>query len=91
MVLYYLHMRTPQAQIKINLPLRFKEFVESKASQFGMPLAAYIKHVLLKEIEDMQYPTYEASEKVIKETKKALREKNRAIEVKDVHKFFKDL
>ncbi|KKR33027.1 MAG: hypothetical protein UT63_C0025G0004 [Candidatus Gottesmanbacteria bacterium GW2011_GWC2_39_8] len=80
MVLYYLHMRTPQAQIKINLPLRFKEFVESKASQFGMPLAAY-----------MQYPTYEASEKVIKETKKALREKNRAIEVKDVHKFFKDL
>jgi len=84
-------MITQQSQIKLNLPLSLKEFLESKASKFGIPLAAYIRHLILKDIEDMDYPTYIASDKTIRGYKKALKEKDKAIEVKDVDKFFENL
>ncbi len=67
-------MNTPQAQIKVNLPLTMKEYLESKASKFGLPLAGYIKHLILKDIEDMDYPTYTASDATEKSYKKAIEE-----------------
>lgn len=84
-------MITQQAQIKLNLPLALKDFLESKASKFGMPLAVYVKHLILKEVEDMEYPVFEASERTIKKAKEALKNKDKSIVVKDVHKFFKNL
>lgn len=35
-----------------------KDFFESKASKFGMPLAGYIKYLILKDIKNLDYPTY---------------------------------
>lgn len=86
-------MITQQAQIKVNLPIQLKEFLESKANKFGMPLAGYIKHLILKEVSDMEYPEYEPSNRTIKAYKKALREKKegKLIEVTDLDKFFKEL
>lgn len=84
-------MITQQAQIKINLPVVLKEFVESKASRFGMPIAAYIKHLILKDVEDMEYPSFELSEKAEKALQKALKEKDKAVEIKDVDEYFKNL
>ena len=84
-------MITQQSQIKLNLPLSLKEYLESKASKFGIPLAAYIRHLILKDIEDMDYPTYAASDKTIRAYKKALKEKYKAVEVKDIDKFFENL
>lgn len=84
-------MITQQAQIKLNLPLALKDFLESKASKFGMPLAGYIKHLILKDVADMEYPTFEASERTIRKAKEALKNKNKSILVKDVHEFFKNL
>ena len=84
-------MITQQTQIKLNLPLSLKEYLESKASKFGIPLSSYIRHLILKDIEDMDYPTYVASDKTIRAYKKALREKDKAIEVKDIDKFFENL
>lgn len=84
-------MITQQSQIKLNLPLSLKEYLESKASKFGIPLAAYIRHLILKDIEDMDYPTYVASDKTRRAYKKALKEKDKAIEVKDVDRFFENL
>lgn len=84
-------MITQQAQIKLNLPLALKEFLESKANKFGMPLAGYIKHLMLKDVENMEYPTFEASDRTIKAYKKALKEQDKAIEVTDIDAFFKNL
>lgn len=86
-------MITQQAQIKLNLPLALKEFLESKASRFGMPLAGYIKHLMLKDVEDM-YPTFELSEKSERALKRALKEKDKAITInnkEELDKFFKNL
>ena len=86
-------MNTSQAQIKVNIPINMKEYLESKASKFGMPLAGYIKHLILKDIEDMDYPTYQASEETEEAYKKAIKEheSGETIKVNDVDTFFKKL
>ncbi len=87
-------MITQQAQIKINLPLALKDFLESKANKFGMPLAGYIKHLMLKDVEEMDYPTFELSDKSERALRKALKEKDKAIAIankEELNKFFKNL
>ena len=54
-------------------------------------MAAYIRHLILKDIEDMDYPTYIASDKTVKEYRKALINKDKAIEVRDIDEFFDNL
>jgi predicted DNA-binding protein len=85
-------MITQQAQIKVNLPLQLKEYLESKASKFGMPLAGYIKHLILKEVADMDYPVFEASDKTVKAYRKALKERSKAVKIKgDIDEFLENL
>ena len=84
-------MITQQAQIKLNLPLALKEYLESKASRFGMPLAGYIKHLILKDVESMDYPVFEASDRTIKKAKEAIKNRDKSILVEDVDKFFNNL
>ena len=86
-------MNTSQAQIKVNIPVTMKDYLESKASKFGMPVAGYIKHLILKDIEDMDYPTYQASDETEKAYKNALEEDEtgKTVKVKDVDKFFEEL
>ena len=85
-------MITQQAQIKVNLPIQLKEYLESKANRFGMPLAGYIKHLILKEVSDMNYPEFEASDRTIKAYKEALRKKSKAVKVKgDIGDFLENL
>ncbi|MDD5147408.1 MAG: hypothetical protein PHV63_02570 [Candidatus Daviesbacteria bacterium] len=87
-------MITQQAQIKINLPLALKEFLESKANKFGIPLAGYIKHLMLKDVENMEYPVFEASDKTIKAYKKAMRQKDKAVtfsNIGELDKYLKNL
>lgn len=87
-------MVTQQAQIKITLPLALKEFLESKASKFGLPIASYVRHLIVKEVEEMDYPVFEASDSTIKAFKKAMKEKDKAITInskEELAEFFKNL
>ena len=86
-------MITQQTQIKINLPVALKEFVQSKAQRFGMPLATYIKHLILKEVEEMEYPVFPASKRTELAYKQALKDQKegKLIKVDDIVKFFKEL
>lgn len=84
-------MITQQAQIKVNLPIALKEFLESKANKFGIPLSGYIKHLILEDVADMDYPVYKVSKRTEKRARKAIRDKNKSIVVKDIDKFFKNL
>lgn len=86
-------MHTIQAQIKINLPLTMKDYLESKASKFGVPIAGYIRHLILKDIENMDYPTYQASVQTEKAYEKAMEEdaKGKTIKVKDIDTFLDEL
>lgn len=84
------YMNTPQAQIKVNLSLNMKDFLESKAKKFGIPIAGYIKHLILKDIENIDYPVYQASESTEKAYAKAVKEYNsrETLQVDDIDTFF---
>lgn len=82
-------MITQQTQIKLNIPLSLKEFLESKASKFGVPLAVYIKHLIINDVADMDYPTFHMSERSEKRLKEAMEQKDKAVGVDDVHEYFK--
>lgn len=84
-------MVTTQSQIKINLSLTLKEYLESKASKFDMPIAGYVKHLILKDVSDMEYPTFRISEASAEKARRALANRKNAIKVKDVTEYFKKL
>lgn len=86
-------MITQQAQIKINLPLALKQYVESKALMFGVPLASYIRLLILKDVSNTEYPSYTVSTKTENAYKLALKQKKeeKLIRVKDLKAFFDSL
>jgi len=70
-----------------------KDYIESKAHKFGMTIASYVKHLILKDIEGMEYPAYNASEQTEKAYKKSLEEHKagKSNKVKNIDKFFDEL
>lgn len=75
-------------QLKINLTSELQELLESKASKFGIPLTQYVKHVLIKDVEDVDYPIFKVSDETERAAKKALQELDSAVNAKS---FFKQL
>lgn len=80
-------MNTP-IQLKINLTPELQDLLQSKASKFGVPLTQYVKHVLMKDVEDEDYPIYRASEATEKAAQQALDDLDSAVSSSD---FFKSL
>ncbi len=76
------------AQLKINLPEQLQGLLQAKASRFGVPLTQYVKHLIMKDVEDAKYPVFKASEATEKATNQALRDLNKAVDAKD---FFRQL
>lgn len=89
-------MITPQSQIKLNLPINLKEFLEAKAKRYGIPMSDYLKHLILKDVEGEEYPTFEPSEETIKAAKRATKDLKAGKSVvinnqKELKDFFKNL
>ena len=76
------------AQLKINLPQPLQSLLESKASKFGVPLTQYVKHLLMKDVENDTYPVFKASEETEKAAKQALANLDSAVDASD---FFRKL
>ena len=75
-------------QLKVNLTPELQELLQSKASKFGVPLTQYVKHVLMKDVEDEDYPIYRASEATEKAAQQALDDLDNAV---SSSAFFKSL
>lgn len=70
-------------QLKINLPEELQNLLQSKASKFGLPLTQYVKHVLIKDVENEEYPVFKASVDTESAAKQALKQLNKAVEAKE--------
>lgn len=84
-------MITQQTQIKLNLPRQLKDYITSRASRFGMPVASYVRYLIIKDVEDMEYSVYKASDRVEKLAEEAMKKKDKSVAVKDIDKFFDSL
>lgn len=75
-------------QLKINLSEQLQDLLASKASKYGVPLTQYVKHVLMKDVEDQEYPIFKASEATEQAAREALAQLDKAVDSKS---FFKKL
>jgi predicted DNA-binding protein len=82
-------MITQQAQIKLNLPLQLKTHIENKANKLGVPLASYIKHLIINDVVDMVYPTFKMSDRSESKLKEAMEQIDQAVDIDNVHEYFK--
>ena len=73
-------------QLKINLSEELQELLVSKASKFGVPLTQYVKHALMKDVEDQDYPVFKASEATEKEAEDALEKLDKSVTAKSFYK-----
>jgi len=78
-----------QAQIKVNLPIQLKEYLQSQAGKFGMPLAGYIKYLILKDVAQADYPIFYASKKTEDAYEQARKEEaqGKLIKIDDINVF----
>lgn len=83
-----MNTQSSQIQLKISLSEQLNDLLESKAARLGVPVTQLVKHLILKEVENEEYPTFAASEQLERNTKKALEEYNKAV---DSAIFFKNL
>ena len=66
-------MSTQQVQIKLTIPQELKEFLDTKAMRLGLPVASYVRHLIIRDVEDMEYPVYKMSkrlEKIVRQAEK---------------------
>ncbi len=84
-------IQTSQVQLKLSLSEQLNDLLESKAARFGVPVTQFVKHLILKEVEDEEYPTFKASKRVEKASKKALEEYDKLPLYTNVQDFFKSL
>ncbi len=84
-------MITQQSQIKVNLPVALKDYLESKARKFDLPIASYVKHLILKDVSDLDFPTFRISQSSEEKARKALADRKNSIKVGNVTEYFKTL
>lgn len=62
------------SQIKVTVPKRMREFLDTKASNLGLATSVYIKHLIIKDIEDLDFPEYQASDITEQSIEEAIKE-----------------
>lgn len=81
-------MSTTQIQLKISLSEQLSELLASKAARIGLPVTQLVKHLIIKEVEDLEYPMFQMSQGTEKRAQEAMEQIDDAVDASD---FFKHL
>ena len=86
-------MNTTQVQIKISLSKRLNDLITTKAMQFGVPVTQFVKYLIVKDIENDEYPTFQMSQRTEQKIQEAMDDYHagKATKVDNVSEFFKNL
>ena len=77
-------MATDVTQIKVTIPNALLEYLASKAGKFGLTLSAYVKHLIVNDVKDMDLPIYKMSDATEKRGLEAI-EEYRAGKTKEIN------
>ncbi len=81
-------MNTTQIQLKISLSQQLNQLLASKAARVGVPVTQLVKHLIIKEVEDVEYPTFHMSQSSENRTREAMQQIDKAVNASD---FFRQL
>ena len=65
-------MNSQQVQLKISLSDQLNGLLQSKAARLGIPVTQFVKHLIIKEVQTEEYPTFRMSKRTEKRARKAL-------------------
>lgn len=82
-------MSTTQVQLKISLSPELNNLLAAKAARFGIPVTQMVKHLIIRDVDDVDYPTYQMSKRSEKKTKEAMRQVGKAVDAIDFLKKIK--
>jgi len=84
-------MNTGQMQIRVSVSQQLGDLLRSKADRLGVPLTQLVKHLIIKEVEDEEFPVFQASEETEMAATKALEELSKLKSVTNIHEYLKQL
>lgn len=86
-------MNTSQIQLKVSLSQQLNDLLISKAARFGVPVTQFVKYLILKEVEEETYPTFQMSDQTEQNLKKAMEDysNGKAIKVNNVSEYLDNL
>jgi len=82
---------TGQIQIRVSISQQLGDLLKTKAERLGVPITQLVKHLIIDEVKDEQYPVFNASSVTEKAAMEAMDHITEAIEIDNVNDFFKNL
>lgn len=49
-------MQTQTTQIRVTLPVKMQGYLQTKADAFGLSLSAYVRSLILNDVQDIVHP-----------------------------------
>jgi antitoxin component of RelBE/YafQ-DinJ toxin-antitoxin module len=59
-------------QVKVTLPLNLFDYLQAKTKKFGLSMSAYLKHLIIEDVKDMEIPEFNMSQSTENTTLQAL-------------------
>lgn len=84
-------MSTTQIQLKISLSEQLNNLLTTKANQLGLPVSQFVKYLIVKEVEDNSYPTFQMSARTEQRANEAMQQIDQATDIDNIDDFFKNL
>ncbi len=84
-------LNTGQIQIRVSISQQLGDLLKSKAERLGVPMTQLVKHLIIDEVKDEEYPVFKASDATEKAAKEAMAHIDEAVDIDNVNEFFKNL
>ena len=55
-------MQAQTTQIRVTLPLQMQGYLQTRADVFGLSLSAYVRNLILNDVQEIAYPVREMSQ-----------------------------
>jgi hypothetical protein len=82
---------TGQIQIRVSISQQLGDLLKSKAERLGVPMTQLVKHLIIDEVKDEEYPIFKASDATERAANEAMKHIDQAVDVENVNEFFDNL
>ena len=82
---------TGQLQIRVSISQQLGDLLKSRAERLGIPMTQLVKHLIIDEVKNEEYPIFKASDVTEKAAKEAMEHIDEAVDINSVNEFFKNL
>ncbi len=86
-------MQTQTTQIRVTLPVQLQGYLQTKANKYGLSLSAYIRNLVINDVQDVDYPVFEMSDRSVNDLREAVEAEKAGelVQTNNVNQLLQDL